>query len=206
RPRCEFAILDTLEVNALALPGGRVFVTRGLLRAVRNGEELAGVIAHELAHVRQRHGLQHVVGSQGPMLALQLALGASPGPAGALVGDSQELLGLSYSREAENEADELGFRFLIAANIDPRGMLSFMRRLDEFDADPASPTTPTTTTHGPSADQQTTRPERVLRTHPLTPERVAHLETLWSETRRKTGFAPVPWKPLASPDAETPPE
>ncbi|MCC6231598.1 MAG: M48 family metalloprotease, partial [Verrucomicrobiales bacterium] len=42
RPRCEFAILDTLEVNALALPGGRVFVTRGLLRAVRNGEELAG--------------------------------------------------------------------------------------------------------------------------------------------------------------------
>ncbi|GHD63092.1 metalloprotease [Thalassobaculum fulvum] len=125
-----FTVLDSPVVNAFALPGGYVYVTRGLLALADSEAELAGVIGHEIAHVTARHGAQQ----QGR--AVWVGLGAAI--LGAAIGDrgAADLLNLGgglilrgYSREQEFEADSLGLRYLVRAGYQPDAMASFLARL-----------------------------------------------------------------------------
>jgi Zn-dependent protease with chaperone function len=118
-------------VNAFALPGGYITVFTGLLEAADTPEMVAGVLAHEMAHVTQRHGLRRVGQSLGFFAAIQLVLGDASG----LGRIAKEVLTIAsvnaYSREQENEADRFGVRFLHAARIDPRGLGEFFTLLKQ---------------------------------------------------------------------------
>jgi predicted Zn-dependent protease len=137
-----FTLLNSDMVNAFALPGGYVYVTRGLLALADNEAELAGVIAHEIGHVTARHSAQRYsrgVVAQGGVAIGSIVAGILGGGAAAQavqqaggVGAQAYLAG--YSRDQEFQADELGVRYLARAGYDPAAMSSFLEKLGENDA------------------------------------------------------------------------
>ncbi len=136
-----FTVLDSPIVNAFALPGGYVYVSRGLLALVNNEAELAGVLGHEIGHVAARHtALRYDKALLGQLGALGATLLGAVllGDTGARLG--QQLGGLAatayvqgYSREQEFEADQLGIRYLIRAGYDPEAMATFLRSLERYE-------------------------------------------------------------------------
>ena len=132
-----FTILDTPMINAMALPGGFVYVTRGILERMNSEDELAGVIAHEISHVSARHIEARL--SQEQLAQFGLILGSIvAGPAasqtyGGLVQLGTQLLFTKYSREQESQADLLGTAYMTEAGFNPEGarnMLLALKRLD----------------------------------------------------------------------------
>lgn len=126
-----FTVLDSPVVNAFALPGGYVYVSRGLIALANNEAELAGVIAHEIGHVTGRHSAART--SQGAVIGLGAAiLSAATGSQalGQVANVGSDLYIKSYSRGQEMEADDLGIRYLSRAGYDPRAMASFLASLD----------------------------------------------------------------------------
>jgi predicted Zn-dependent protease len=133
----EVRVMDSPEVNAFCLPGGKIVVYTGLLRKAKTAEQVAGVLSHEMAHAIKRHGLQSVTESLGIIVAIELMIGDVGGlvALGVELGKSAALTG--YSREAETEADLVGVRMLHAAAIDPLELSSFFEMLkDEGDDTP----------------------------------------------------------------------
>ncbi|PZO82103.1 MAG: peptidase M48 family protein [Micavibrio aeruginosavorus] len=126
-----FTVLDSPVVNAFALPGGYVYVSRGLIALANNEAELAGVIAHEIGHVTGRHSAART--SQGAVIGLGAAiLSAATGSQalGQVANVGSDLYIKSYSRGQEMEADDLGIRYLSRAGYDPRAMATFLASLD----------------------------------------------------------------------------
>jgi predicted Zn-dependent protease len=126
----KFTVLDTPVVNAFALPGGYVYITRGLLALASNEAEVASVLAHEIGHVAARHSAQR----QGR--ATLVGLGAAL--AGILTGSGQiaqigNTIGAGYvqkfSRDQELQADTLGVRYMARANYDPNAAVSFLQKM-----------------------------------------------------------------------------
>lgn len=142
-----FTILDSDIVNAFALPGGYVYISRGLLALAENEAQLAGVLAHEIGHVTARHTAQRYDRAQQASLGAAAAqiggailggmLGGQGGAqvGGQLAGQAGQLGGTAYvqgfSREQEYQADELGVRYLARAGYDPQAMATFLDQLDE---------------------------------------------------------------------------
>ncbi|MEO7539403.1 MAG: M48 family metallopeptidase [Pyrinomonadaceae bacterium] len=126
-------VIDSDEVNAFALPGGFFFVNRGLIQAADSESELAGVMAHEIAHVAARHAMEN----QGKGTLLQYGMLAGMifggGLAGSILqntgGIMQALAGSKFSRGAEGEADNLGVQYMYAAGYDPVGMSTMFEKL-----------------------------------------------------------------------------
>ncbi len=125
-----FTVLDSQMVNAFALPGGYVYVTRGLVALARSEAELAGVLAHEIGHVTARHAAQRysqtVVAGVGAAI-LSAVIGTQE--ATDLVGVGANLYLKGFSRENEFEADRLGIEYLSAAGYEPDAMRTFLARL-----------------------------------------------------------------------------
>lgn len=126
-------VIDSEEVNAFALPGGFFFVNKGLIIAADNEAELAGVMAHEIAHVTARHAMENA--GKGRLLNLGILAGIifTGGVTGAILkntaGLSQMLAFFKFSRKAEEEADMLGVQYLYASGYDPRGMATMFEKL-----------------------------------------------------------------------------
>jgi predicted Zn-dependent protease len=127
-------VLNDPKVNAFALPGGFVYVTRGLLALAGNEAEMAGVLAHEIGHVTARHTAERYSQAMAANIGLTL-LGVLTGgsqAAGAVnqaAGLGAQLYLQGYSREQELEADMLGVRYLSQAGYDPNAMTSFFRKM-----------------------------------------------------------------------------
>ncbi len=178
----DFILLASSIPNALALPGGRVFMTRGLLAELRSEAEFIAVLGHELGHVERRHTMERL--SDNVLLHLPLAplrVVSRILPFGGGVVESaadaasvpSELLGLSFSRTQELEADERGVFFANAMGYDPRSMIGVFEVLNKLDA----------------ADGESGAPKlSVLRTHPLNKSRIQCVEKVA--------------KPLALPEGE----
>jgi predicted Zn-dependent protease len=146
-----FTVLDSPEVNAFALPGGYVYVTRGLLAYMESEADLAGVIGHEIGHVTARHGAQRATRQQTAGLGVIAAtiLGAVlevKGVSGATDIASTLSQGVaagyiaSYSRDQETQADQLGAEYLARNNYDPKNMIDVIRVLksqEQYAADTA---------------------------------------------------------------------
>ncbi len=128
-------VVDAPVLNAFALPGGPIVVYTGLLRAATSPEQVAGVLAHEMAHVTRRHGMQRVAQSLGVVAAAQLFFGDVSGVAAIALSVLQEGAINSYSREHEHEADMTGVAMLHAAHIDPEGLASFFALLEAREGD-----------------------------------------------------------------------
>jgi predicted Zn-dependent protease len=127
-----FEVMDSPVVNAFAAPGGYVFITRGLLAAINDEAELAGVLAHEIGHVTARHSAHQM--SQALLAGLGVQLGtALAGDYGELVGSLLEagtgLLFLKYSRDDERQADTLGVEYASKAGYDTNRMADFFTSL-----------------------------------------------------------------------------
>jgi len=136
--RYSFDVVNAREINAFALPGGPMFLNRGMLQAARTDDEVAGVMAHELSHVVLRHGTLQAAKAQ------KFQLGAIAGQVlGSIVGGrtgqvisqgSQVGLGtyfMKYSREYEREADLLGAQIMARAGYDPRQMANMFRTIQQ---------------------------------------------------------------------------
>ena len=125
-------LADPNTVNAFALPGGQVFITKGLYDALADEAELAAVLGHETGHVVERHSAQQVEQSQlGQRLTLAAGIGSNHGfRDAAIAGVVNQLTQLHFSRGDESQADTEGLRFMTQAGYDPRAMLDLMHVLE----------------------------------------------------------------------------
>lgn len=160
-PAWHVGVVVNDEVGACSGPGGYILLTTGLLRAVANEAELAGVIAHEMAHICRRHGLHGIWVElrQGSVFSF---LGASSKGGGALVGKVRQAFGrgteYKYGREKEFEADQLGAQWAYRTGYDPRALAAFITRLPHDES-------------------------RAYRNHPANDERVARLAKVTAELK-----------------------
>ena len=126
-------VIDSDEVNAFALPGGFFFVNKGLILAADNEAEIAGVMAHEIAHVAARHAMENAGKGQFLNYGILAGLILTGGVAGTILqntaGLGQALAFFSFSRGAEAEADRLGVQYLYAAGYDPTAMSTMFEKL-----------------------------------------------------------------------------
>lgn len=127
----EFHVVDDASINAFALPGGFIFVTRGLLAHMTTEAELASVLGHESGHVAARHSVQQMSREQVATIGLGVGSVLSPMIAryGQLAGAGLGLMFLKYGRGDETQADELGFRYALADGFDTREMVSVFQML-----------------------------------------------------------------------------
>ncbi len=131
-----FSVADYREINAFALPGGPVWVHRGALGAARTEAQFAGVVAHEVAHIAQRHAadqLTKAMVANGLLGLLGAVLGndGSGRAANIAAGLFAEGLFLKFGRDGEREADRVGAQIMQRAGWDPRGMVEFLQVLRE---------------------------------------------------------------------------
>lgn len=129
----QISVVQSPVVNAFALPGGYVVVFTGLLTKAESGEEVAGVLSHELNHVLQRHGMERMVKMLGLAAVVGILLGDQQGLTGLAKQVGMELVTLKFGRAQEMEADVTGIRLLSDARIAPDGMIRFFERLSEKD-------------------------------------------------------------------------
>jgi len=156
--RFHVIVVDSPVVNAMAAPGGYLMVFRGLLQDTASPEEFAGVLAHEIQHVLLRHTMHLIVRHVSMAFIIAALSGDASGMVSYALQAAQTLQTLSYSRSAENQADEQGFQLLQQARINPEGMLAFFTKLGK--------------------EQPESAVFRYLSTHPATKDRLAHLEAL----------------------------
>ncbi len=177
----DFTILDSDMINAFAVPGGFIFVTRGLLDAVNDESELAMVLGHEIGHVAALHGVQMIQKEMGQnALTILGTIGAAltMGPEAMLmVANTANLFSslylLGYSRDKELEADNLGLQYMLRAGYDPRGALIFLKKLQAMDHDQAQGW------------------DLYFRTHPSTDQRIHIIESMIGEAG-ETPNTPAP--------------
>ena len=140
-----FSIANYRELNAFALPGGPVWINRGIVHAAASESQLAGVLAHEIAHIAQRHAASQITKqlvANGFLGLLGAVLGNDPGAARTAQAGARVLAGgylLKFNRDDEREADRIGLQIMRRAGWDPRGLPEFMEILRrEQGRDPGS--------------------------------------------------------------------
>ncbi len=127
-----FRVIDDPAVNAFALPGGFIYVTRGLMTYVLNESELAGVIGHEIGHVTAKHAVYSMSNQELTQIGVTAGMMLDPKLQryGEFLNAGLGLLYLKYSRDDESQADHLGFRYMVQANYDPRQMIAVFDMLN----------------------------------------------------------------------------
>ena len=152
-----FKIVNSDVVNAFAVPGGFVYVNRGLIERADNMSELAGVVAHEIAHVEKRHSAEQIERVQGANLGLSLAyvlLGRQPSSVeSTAINVGGGLVFANYSRDAEEEADAVAVPLLVSAGINPQGLVSFFQKLLDDQGRSSSALEQWFSTHPTTADR-----------------------------------------------------
>jgi Zn-dependent protease with chaperone function len=158
-----FRVVNQSEINAFALPGGFIYVNRGVLESARNEGEVAGVLAHEIAHVSLRHGTHQASKAYAAQAGLQILGGLLGGKVGnntaqilnTVGGVGLNALFLKFSRDLESQADVRGAQILSASGYTPADMVSFFKQLENVDK-----------------SKKTTW----LSDHPAPPDRIARIE------------------------------
>ena len=122
-----FYVVDQQEVNAFAVPGGYIYVNRGLIERAETMSELAGVLGHEIGHVTERHSMEQMAKAQQANVGLGIGCILAPQVCNSGLGATAIQLGAGgafakFSRDDESEADRVGIQFVVRAGIDPRGI------------------------------------------------------------------------------------
>ncbi|MEX2016732.1 MAG: M48 family metallopeptidase [Candidatus Hydrogenedentales bacterium] len=157
----QFKVIDAPDtVNAFALPGGYLYVYTGLMKLIENEAELAGVMAHEIAHVTAEHHGEQLTKQYGASFLASLLLGEDPGAIAQGVAQvTNYLVQAGYSREAEREADRIGADMLMRGGYNPNAMITFMQKMAAQSQAPGG------------------RIMAFISTHPLTQERIEYLQS-----------------------------
>ena len=159
-----FRVVDDPTVNAFAVPGGFIYVTRGLMSHLTSEAQLVGVLGHEIGHVTARHSVQDLSKSQLAQIGLGIGMILAPQlqGLGQLAGAGLQVLFLKYSRDHENQADELGVRYMRHNGYEPTEMAAVMSMLER-----SSQLSP-----------ESGKVPEWMSTHPSPPNRVAHIMEL----------------------------
>ena len=130
----EFHVVNDASVNAFALPGGFIYVTRGLMTAINDEAELATVVGHEIGHVTNRHSVQQMSKQQLAQIGLVAGsiLSSDIAKVAGLASQGLSILFLKYSRDAENQADKAGFRYALNQNYNVGEMANVFQTLDRM--------------------------------------------------------------------------
>jgi predicted Zn-dependent protease len=165
-----FTVANYREINAFSLPGGPVWLNRGVLHAAGNESQVAGVLAHEIAHIAQRHAADQMtkaVLAKWSLSMLGAMLGNSGGAGAAQVAGALVTNGvfLKFSRDDEREADRVGLQIMTKAGWDPRGMIELFDLLRR------------------EANRNPSAVETFLSTHPSPQDRIAQLRAATTRTR-----------------------
>jgi predicted Zn-dependent protease len=166
-------VIDSSDINAFALPGGFLYVNRGLIEAADNEAELAGVIAHEAAHIAARHGVEQA--SKGNLLSwASLPLIFLGGLGGFIInqvaGIAIPLTFLKFSRGAEKEADRLGAQYLWKTGYDPNALITFFEKLQAKEKEKPGTL------------------EKVFRSHPMTKDRIEEVNKILARFPEKSEY------------------
>ncbi|NTV80982.1 MAG: M48 family metalloprotease, partial [Candidatus Aminicenantes bacterium] len=170
-----FTVLDSPVVNAFAVPGGAVYVTRGILAMMNSEAELAAVLGHEIGHVNARHSMSQMSKQQVAQVGLAVGSVISKKFAqyAGLAGAGLQVLFLKYSRDNENQSDALGVEYARAAGYNPADMAATFVALQKFGDASGSSSLP-----------------GFLSTHPVTSDRIAHVETMLKPEDQKLARRP----------------
>jgi len=172
----KFFIRDDGDPNAFALPGEFVVVHTGLLDMVDTPEQLLGVLAHELAHETQRHVIRHRIAAEGSLAVFGVFIRGKQATGGLLGLGSGILVVQGFSRQYESEADAVGWKYLVAANINPHGLIDVFEKFKaEEDKTGFGHLVPAS-----------------LNSHPALSKRIATLDKKWSKLGRTNGFIELP--------------
>jgi predicted Zn-dependent protease len=127
-----FHVMDDPTVNAFALPGGFIFVTRGILTHMNNEAELVGVLGHEIGHVTAKHSVQQMTREQLAQIGLGVGsiISSDIAKYAGLASQGLGMLFLKYGRDAESQSDQLGFKYMVRDGYDPRSMASMFETLE----------------------------------------------------------------------------
>ncbi|MFW5840893.1 MAG: M48 family metalloprotease [Planctomycetota bacterium] len=160
----EFTLVRSDVPNAFALPGGKIFLTAGLMARMQNERQLAAVLAHEVAHVSAEHNTQGLQRQMGAQILVELA-GAAAGAdkqkaAEAAAAITANMVNLKYNRDAEHQADVLGVRYMHRAGYNPWGMVGLLKVLSALSG---------------GAEKESSL-ANIFQTHPLTSERIEQAE------------------------------
>jgi len=171
-----FTILNDEKVNAFAVPGGYVYITRGLLAIASDEAEMAGVLAHEIGHLTARHTAQRYSATMATNIGLQVlgvlgSVAGAPTGTGQLVSYGAQAALQSYSSEQELESDQLGVRYLSRAGYDPDAMTGFFHKLQDHSKLEAAM----------RGEKNKSESFSIMSTHPLTSERITEAERLAAE-------------------------
>ena len=172
----DFTLVNSEIPNAFALPGGKIFVTAGLMSRMTNEQQLAAVLGHEIVHVAARHGVVHMQDQMGVMVFSELAKAvAGPDKAKAAEAATQiagKMVLMKYSRNDEYEADKYGMKYITKAGYNPWGMPELLTILLNL-----SKTEPGAL-------------EEMFQTHPLSSKRIAEAKATIAADAMYTGFSP----------------
>lgn len=125
-----FVALNHESINAMALPGGYIFITRGMLEQLDTEAQLAGILAHETAHVTLKHSAQAMSRQMGMDLILSVATENRSSGAAQAAGFGAQMFSLSYSRKDEHQADQVGMDYAVKAGYAPQAMIETMEILE----------------------------------------------------------------------------
>jgi len=164
------------EPNAFAMPGGHIVVTTGLLNLLDTPEQLAGVLAHESAHVARRHMFQHLISGKGPVFLLELLTGGRNQLFNLMAYPSELLVYESFSQKYEREADNYGWDYLVAAGINPQGLTEALGKLRHYEGD---------------GNVLNFQRGKAFASHPDLDQRIIWLEAKWQALPHPNGFVPL---------------
>jgi predicted Zn-dependent protease len=178
----QWSVADEADANAFALPGGWVYVTRGLVALANHEDELAGVLGHEMAHVLERHAISRVRAATPLAVLFGVPSGilgmVSPSLGGIVGGAGRVVSGLAlapYSRDQERAADRVGIALCARAGWNPRSLADILASLERAES---------------LGDGASRRQSSFFATHPSTPDRVANIQSAAGALSR-TSVAPI---------------
>lgn len=122
-------VIESEEINAFALPGGRIFVYSGILKKMESYEELVALLGHEISHVTNRHSLKNIFRTAAAGFIISSFLGDASSMSAGVLNQLNEFKQLEYSRELETEADDKGYEIMLENKINPEGMLQLLEVL-----------------------------------------------------------------------------
>ena len=163
-------LADPNTVNAFALPGGQIFITMGLLKLLKNEDQLAGVLGHEIGHVIGRHSAEHMAKeelTQGLLSATEIATydPNSPNMQASIARYIGEMINMKYGRDDEIESDRFGVRYMYETGYRPEGQIEVMKILKQASGGHLQP--------------------EFLSTHPDPENRIAEIEKYINELKKK---------------------
>ena len=153
----QITVIQSDEINAFALPGGRIFVYSSIIKKMNTYEEFTALLGHEISHFSQQHSLKSIGRTIASSLFISLIFGDVSGISASIIDQANQFKQLNYSRELEIQADNKGFEFMLKNNVSPVGMIDLLTLLQKESGDDPSLM-------------------KYFSTHPETSERIKNIE------------------------------